>query len=438
MLPARQPSRRRLDRLADLAAFACLLALPLALLHARAVAEMLIAAIGLLFLLHVALTRQEAWLLAPFAIASSAWWLWLSVCSAIGSGGVLLGLLAIRLPLLAVAAGTWCLAGPDGARRQHLLWLVLAASLAWVGLECWQQYLTGSNLFGQPRWGDGALTGPFNRPRAGPAFILLLFPVLLPAVLSLWQGGRRRRLAALALAVLGVATQLLIGQRMPAVLMLVGLAASALILPVLRPAILAALAAGCTLLAGLPWLSPEANTKLVLHFGEQMRHFGESPYGLIFVRAYAVAEQHPWTGLGFDGFRRGCTDIWNMHGINWLHIPTDQLNGGFAACNLHPHNYYLEAADNAGLPGLALFTLMAATALFCIGRGLRRRPEPVQAGLFAATLLAFWPVASTSAFTSMPNGGWVFLLVGAGLAREAGNAGALTPFAPAARSTDTT
>jgi hypothetical protein len=36
--------------------------------------------------------------------------------------------------------------------------------------------------------------------------------------------------------------------------------------------------------------------------------------------------------------------------------------------------------------------------------------------LFAAILIQLWPFASTSAFTSMPMGGWFFLLLGWGLA----------------------
>ena len=38
------------------------------------------------------------------------------------------------------------------------------------------------------------------------------------------------------------------------------------------------------------------------------------------------------------------------------------------------------------------------------------------AGLFASILIQLWPIASTSAFTSMPMGGWFFLLLGWGLA----------------------
>ena len=43
------------------------------------------------------------------------------------------------------------------ARR--IAWWVLALSCLWIGVESWEQYLTGTNIFGDRRYGDGALTG---------------------------------------------------------------------------------------------------------------------------------------------------------------------------------------------------------------------------------------------------------------------------------------
>ena len=424
--------RMWLDRAADQVALAACLALPVALLHARAVAEILIAAIDVVFLVHVWAMRDVAFLDRRFTWAASAWWLWLVLCSALGSGGLLLGILAIRLPLLACALGDWLLPRRVGTGRRRWLWIALAAAAAWIAVESWQQYLLGTNLFGQARWGDGALTGPFNKPRAGPAMILLFFPVVVPAVAALLAGKAWHRLAALMLAGFAVITMVLIGQRMPFILMGLGLVVSALLLPRLRLALAVAAGVGAAMLAALPVLSPATQGKLVLQFSDQLRHFAASDYGLIFVRALTIAQLHPWIGLGFDGFRRGCSDFWAMHGIDWLGIPTVQFNGGLHACNLHPHNYYLEALDDAGLPGLALFALLVMTALLRLGRGLRGPVRGLSAGLFVGALVALWPIASTSAFTSMPNGGWVFLLLGLGFA-VAGNDGRGSPFEDAGR-----
>ncbi len=399
------------------AAFFACLALPLALLHARAVAEILIACIDVLFLGHSLLTRHMAWRHGAFFAASCVWWLWLCLCSAVGSGGLLLAILAIRLPVLAIALGEWVLAGTDRAaeRRRHAVWLTVAAAAAWVALESWQQTLTGTNLFGDTRWSDGALTGPFFKPRAGPAFILVFFPALLPPVMRLLaRPGWRPRAGGIALAVAAALTMVLIGQRMPTMLMMFGLGVCALLTPRLRLPLCAAAGAGLALLAATPWVSPATYAKLVGQTSDQLGHFAQSAYGVVFVRAITVGELRPWLGQGFDGFRRACSLPAVMHGVAWLGVPDRHRNGGLLACNIHPHNYYLEAFDNAGLPGLVLFAAMTGLALARLAHGLKQDAAPLRLGCFVGALVALWPIASTSAFTSMPNGGWVFLVLGLG------------------------
>jgi len=51
-----------------------------------------------------------------------------------------------------------------------------------------------------------------------------------------------------------------------------------------------------------------------------------------------------------------------------------------------------------------------------IGRGLWRDPDPLRVGLFAAALVHLWPIASTSAFTSLPVSGYFFVILGWGCA----------------------
>jgi O-antigen ligase len=122
-------------------------------------------------------------------------------------------------------------------------------------------------------------------------------------------------------------------------------------------------------------------------------------------------------GLGFDAFRRGCADPAAVQGLPWLGVSLAQARAATDACNIHPHNYYLEAADNGGVPLLLLFIAMVGAAGLSLSRG---KLDAMRAGLLVGFVLAFWPLASTSAFTSMPNAGWIFLLLGLALAaREA-------------------
>ena len=402
------------ERFALNTAVACVLILPLALLYARALAEILIGVTDALFLLHVAISRDRAFLRWPFTWAAVAWLIWTIACSAMGTGGLVLALVLFRLPLFAVALGAWVLTAPQ---TRKFLWRSVAAATCWIAIESWQQYLTGRNLFGVQRWGDGALTGPFNRPRAGPAMILILFPVLLPAASALVASrALALKAAGILLAFLGAATVLLIGQRMPSALLLLGLLLAGLLLPRLRLAAGAAILLGAALLAASPVLAPDTYQKLIVRTHQQLENFVYSPYGELWVRAAVIAEQHPAAGLGLDGFRRGCSDPRAVQGLPALGVTLAEAKMATDACNIHPHNYYLEQADNGGIPLLVLFTAMIAVAWLALARGLRQGLDPLRAGLLVGFTLAFWPAASTSALTSMPNAGWIFLLLGWGFA----------------------
>ena len=397
---------------------AAILLLPLALLTSRSLTEILIGLTDALFLAAVTAQRARPDLPRLLVVTTLSWWAWLILASAIqwpvsGPHALTQAILAGRFFLL-VAALTHLL-------RTHpardTLTLAVTAAAAWIALECWQQVLLGTDIFGWPRYPDGALTGPFQGPKAGPALILILFPALLPPVLALLRRRTpRATAAAFLLAAAGIAIMVLIGQRMPALLTLLGLLTCALLLRPVRPVLLATAAAGVLLLAATPLISPPTFAKLVVHFRDQMSHFPSSAYGQLYTRATVMTASHPWLGLGFDGFRSHCAEAQYRHGLPLLGIP-DQVADGRDACNIHPHNHYLEAATEGGLPGLLLFTAAVVAALAALGRNLLAvGATGRRVGLFTSFLLALWPLASTSALFTVPNAGWTFLLLGWGLA----------------------
>jgi O-antigen ligase len=213
-----------------------------------------------------------------------------------------------------------------------------------------------------------------------------------------------------------VAVMVLIGQRMPLLLLMFGLVLMGLLLPRLRSAVVVALVAGGGLLAASVVVAPAAFYRLVTKFSRQMADFGDSPYGLIAGRSVAIAEQHPLTGRGYDGFRSGCALPRYFQGWHWPWTTTASDGGGAALCVTHPHNLYLQALTDAGVPGFLLFCALVGAWLYQLGHGLRRQPDPLRVGLFVAAFIQVWPIASTSPMISMPIGGWFFLLLGFGLA----------------------
>ena len=387
-------------------AVGAVLLLPLVLLHGRGIAEALILVVDLLFRLRCARDRDIGWLRRPWVMVTLLWWGWLVACSVLhGGAGQAVGV--VRFPLFAAALEVWVLR--DKNVRAWLLRLVQIAA-TYIAVQSLVQLATGRNLFGYPRGADGELTGPYAHPRAAPPFVRLLFPAVLPPVAALLARPGLRALwgAALLLAPIGLLVAM--GQRMPLLLAFLGLFVTALLIARLRGAVLAACVAAGLLIGASSVLLPEAHHRLVSRFSQQMEGFASSHYGEIAARALAMVRAHPGTGLGFDGFRRECATPVYFQG--WR----EGDGGGAEICVQHPHNPYVQAAVEGGLPGLALFSAMALAWLLALGQGLWRHATPLRVGLFTAALLQLWPVASTSAWTSMPLAGWFALLLGLGLA----------------------
>src|SRR4051794_597504 len=99
---------------------------------------------------------------------------------------------------------------------------------------------------------------------------------------------------------------ILIGQRMPLVLTLLGLLIVAVLMKPLRPVVLVAVLGGALLLAASPVVAPQAYHRLVEKFSSQLDNFAVSSYGKLYARAWEIGLQNPVTGLGFDGFGTGC------------------------------------------------------------------------------------------------------------------------------------
>jgi hypothetical protein len=417
---------RRVDRAALIAT---LLTVPM-LLHAHAFAEATMGIASACFLIRCALTQDWHWLRSLWFRIGVAWCAWVILCSAPlpefglglgGQGSLVQAILTIRFLVFVAALEFAVLRAPSARRWMHGL---IIASAIYIAIHSLFQAATGYNMYGQRRGGDGELTGPFGKPRAGPPASRILFPALVPSVAALL--ARKRWLATLgayALLLFGLGIIVLIGQRMPLLLTLLGLFVTALLLPKLRTVVLAACLAAGVLLAATVVLSPPTYYRLVLKFSYQMDHFPTSPYGEIYTRALEIGRQHPVFGRGYDGYRSGCP-------LPRYFRPTLDGRvadgGGTANCAAHPHNFFMEALDNGGVPGVVLFSALCLAWLWPLARGLLRKPDPLRVGLFASVFIQLWPIASTSAFTSMPMGGWFFLLLGWGLA-EARWQGVLPP-----------
>ena len=159
----RLAAERRLFQIA----VALILLLPPALLYARAIADALLSVVAILFLANRWVLRDRTWLRPIHIRLSLIFWAWVLLCTVIAGRMHALGeaLALVRFFIFAAALEFWVLA--DARQRRHLQYVILAVA-AWIIIESWQQYLLGTNIFGDPRWGSGVLTGPSARTARRP------------------------------------------------------------------------------------------------------------------------------------------------------------------------------------------------------------------------------------------------------------------------------
>jgi O-antigen ligase len=389
--------------------------LPIVLLYSRGVGDALLSSVAALFLVRASLLRELSWLRSSHGQLALWYWLWLVVCTVVMGTphSIAEAVLVVRLFLFAAALENWVL---DDAASDRRLQLVMFGAASWVVLETWQQSLFGTNIFGDHRWGAGQLTGPFAGPIAGATLQILCLPAFLPPIMFLMnRPALPARLAGILLVIVLGLTQAMIGQRMPMLLFLMSLCITGILVRGLRKPVAAALFALVAAIAAIRFVSPITYHTLVVVFVDRMRDFWATPYALLYKRAIAMVQTHPWLGLGFDGFRDHCSDPRYFQAVPWLPVIDD---GSSAGCNIHPHNYWLQIATGAGLPGTLLFAALCIAWLARMGRRVLADGRPIEIALFATFCTMIWPIASTTGLFTVPNAGWFFMTVGWGLALQ--------------------
>jgi hypothetical protein len=237
--------------------------------------------------------------------------------------------------------------GPTAGDKRSMVWLAWIASGVAVALLAIGQWMGGTIV----RAGNvGRVAGVYYSPTHLALYLERIWPLAL--TVALWGGLRKRwRWAAWgSVAVLTVGLYLTFSR-----------AAWLLALPV------ALIVIGALYRRQLRWW-----TAAVLAIGVLMAGSGvlvgreTSPAGLLdevrvplWQSTLDVIGDHPWLGVGLDGFRFVYPRY--MRAEAW----TEPLI-------YHPHNVWLDAAVRLGLPGLALFVLLAgACVISAVGAVLR-------------------------------------------------------------------
>ena len=145
--------------------FLFLIFLPILLIFFRGIADLTVLFIGLFFLFKSYKSSNWQWVKQKWFVFSLIFWFYLllinSPLSINSSESTLYSLAFIRWPLFAMAISMWLM---NNNLSQKYFLMSLAATLLFIMLDVWWQYIFNYDFFGNPRYSltPERLTGPFR------------------------------------------------------------------------------------------------------------------------------------------------------------------------------------------------------------------------------------------------------------------------------------
>lgn len=378
---------------------------PIALVLGRAVADIAVSAVAILFLADCVSRRDWSWVKNGWAKAALAFWVYTIVRSAfIDTPTAAIGwkesFVWIRYILFAASLSPWTLADKRG--RSWLLKSCVAA-VAFLSADGIIQYIFGRDIIGnEPR--NDRLTGIYNRPIFGMTIANLFAPAIF------WLLDRAYIYKGAVLAAACLAVVFLSGDRMgfyyTAIVTLIWVVAvfGVFILGGRKGGIQWKQLAGtlCLFLslgAAIMFLSPHVALRDVQSPTQRQfestlstaKELAESPYGKVWRSAWNIAKEYPLFGVGMHQFRYVCPDT--------RFGPPESSQDAFPRCYTHPHNAYLEVLSEQGIVGFLFFiAFIVIVARSLILRLLSPHADLMLLGMSAMLTVRLMPFFISTAF----------------------------------------
>lgn len=389
-----------------------LLALPIFTILGRAPQDITMSIIVILFLVHSCLAKDFSWVKDRWALLCFAFWGYIVATSflTVDVGQALERSTTWgRFFIFSVALYTWII---NSRKISHYLLVSCLVAVGFLAVDSLIQFQTGYDLFGNPKFSENRLNGPYRRPYVAHIIVWNMFPVVVYFLGTAFTEKKwLHSLYMLLTLILLYVAVLLSGARAPFLLSLLGLGFVFLLAPSLRRRLFTIflLLAGTISIAFFTHHDVFERQFTSTH--KTISHLSDSPYGKILKDVEKVFQHHMILGTGAKNYREVCKD------------PKYQTK---RCKNLHPHNFYAELLVETGLIGfcimLGIFYLTLKTLLTDWSK---RNHNFILVGVVTAILIRFWPITFGSSFFSNWNIiplwmmiGWGFAIVKRGLYEE--------------------
>ena len=360
---------------------------PFVYLIESAPADIWLGTMVLAFLIRSFVYHDWAWMTAGWVRAASVFVFACLVSSALSNAPLLAAgktIAWVRFPLYAAAAAFWLAATPT--RQRAMLAACAVGGLVLCGI-------LSIEMIAEP--GKVRLSGLYGDPKAGGYLAKLAMPVSTVLVVVSIQASVRRGLLIALLPFTITLFTIYTGERVHAALsvMAVCLAATS---AGFRPRRIAAVV-GIAALVVLAALNPTTIDRFVDQSGSVLVDFFGSAYWTAMRPGIVGFMENPITGIGVHMHQHVCPDLPKMH----------HLLPGSTQCLSHPHQHYVQLAEETGLLGLTAGIAMILAIVHTCWRGREIDPwnpnRIVRRAAWIAPVILFFPQFNADFFSQWNN-----------------------------------
>ena len=393
--------------------------LPLLLIFSRAIADITIVLISILFLYYSFKKIGWGWLKEKwflFALFFSAYCLTINSALSIDSAETFAyAFFFLRWPIFSMALAYWIL---SDLRSFKKFIISLTLLLLFIIFDTWWQFFFEQDLFGFEKFNENRLTGPFkDNPEVGTWLAKL---VLLPPLLLILYDKYKLQIhqnyftyAFFIISTIVFLTIFITGERMQLLLILSSILIfvfgliSEKIFSLKKISLLLILSISIILIFAITF--PETTQRAFFSTIEKIINWRSSDYGLVWQSAYDVWMQSPLFGVGLHKYREACVNL-GIYG-------TSHLNAIGSGVCFHPHNISLQLLSETGIFGFIIFYLMVFyLAISSLKIYFKNSLWLSFALTFNIIFTCFLPIASSTSFFSNKYGAIIWLLIGVMLA----------------------
>ena len=393
--------------------------LPLLLVFSRALADITIVLISLLFLYYSYKNIGWHWIKEKWFCFTLIFTIYcLTINSALSiepTETLAYSLFFIRWPIFAMALSYWIL---NDIKSLKKFFISMTIVLIFIIFDTWWQFIFDYDIFGYEKYEGGRLTGPFNSNRHVGAWIaklVLLPPLFLILYKKLELQHYKNNLTYTFFIVSSILflSVFITGERMALLLILANIIIMfmGIILDKmfsLKKMIMSLLIFICGILY-FAFSFPDTTERTYFSTVEKIFNWRTSDYGLVWKSAYDVWMQSPIFGVGLHKYREACENL-GIYGSSYL----DAIGSGVC---FHPHNISLQLLSETGIVGFILFYIMVCVLTFSSLKTFYiKRLWLSFALVFNIIFTCFLPIASSTSFFANKYGAIIWMLVGVMLA----------------------